>query len=290
MGALSPMTWQVGTVRIVRIVELEATGGSRFILPDATPEACRDMKWLQPHFATAAGKLIMSVHALVIDTGARRIIVDTCIGNDKQRDIATWSNLQTSFLSDLAAAGYPRECIDTVLCTHLHVDHVGWNTMLVNGAWRPTFPNARYLIGQEEWRYWRAADTGESARIMADSVRPVFDAGLADEVAATHRVCEEVTLEPTPGHTPGHVSIRIRSQGEQALITGDFLHHPCQMERLDWCSPADYDQQQAMTTRQEVLARCADDDTLVIGTHFAAPTAGRVRRAGQSFWLDVGAA
>ena len=247
------------------------------------------MKWLQPHFANSAGKLLMSVHALVIDTGARRIIVDTCIGNDKQRDIPTWSNLQTSFLSDLAAAGYARETIDTVLCTHLHVDHVGWNTMLVDGCWLPTFPNARYLIGRDEWRYWRAQEEGESARIMADSVRPVFDAGLADEVDATHQVCAQVSLEPTPGHTPGHVSVRIRSQGEHALITGDFLHHPCQMERLDWCSPADYDKAQAMATRQDVLGRCADDDTLFIGTHFAAPTAGRVRRAARGFWLDVGA-
>ena len=289
MSARAPIQWQVGNVRITRVVELEAIGGSRFILPDASPEACRDMKWMQPHFANEAGKLLMSVHALVIDTGKRRVIVDTCIGNDKQRDIPTWSNLQTSFLSDLAAAGYPRETIDTVLCTHLHIDHVGWNTMLIDGKWVPTFRNARYLIGRKEWQYWRSADEGESARIMADSVRPIFDAGLADEVEDTHGVCEQITLEPTPGHTPGHVSIRIRSGGQQALITGDFLHHPCQMERLEWCSPADYDKTQAMATRESVLARCADDNTLFIGTHFAAPTAGRVRRATKGFWLDVAA-
>ena len=138
---------------------------------------------------TEQGKLIMSVHALVVDTGTRRIVVDTCIGNDKERNIPSWSHLQTSFLSDLAAAGYPRESIDTVLCTHLHVDHVGWNTMLVDGRWVPTFPNARYLIAQQEWRYWD--EHGEDAQygsVLADSVRPVIEAGLVDFVSMEHRV------------------------------------------------------------------------------------------------------
>ena len=285
------ISWQVGDVKITRVVELEATGGSRFILPDATPDACRTMAWMQPHFCTPEGKLRMSVHALVIDTGRRRIVVDTCIGNDKPRTMANWSHLQTNFLADLAAAGYPRESIDTVLCTHLHVDHVGWNTMLVEGEWQPTFPNARYLVHQAEWAYWKDEQSGESPQIMSDSVLPVLAAGLLDMVTADHRVCEEVCLESTPGHTPGHVSIRIRSGGQQALITGDALHHPCQMERLDWCSPADFDSHAAQDTRTAMLSQAAEDGVLVIGTHFAAPTAGHVRRNAQgSFWLDVGAA
>ena len=279
--------WQVGDVRITRIVELEIAGGTRFILADATPEACRSMTWMQPHFANAEGRLIMSVHALVIDTGRRRIIVDTCIGNDKERAVPAWNHLQTPFLADLAAAGYARESIDTVLCTHLHVDHVGWNTMLVDGKWMPTFPDARYLIGRREWAHWRAADDGHARQIMADSVRPVFDAGLAIEVDENHRVCDEVCLEPTPGHTVGHVSVRIRSRGKQALISGDFVHHPCQMERLDWCSTVDHDREQAKATRARMFAACADDDTLFIGTHFATPTAGRVRRRGAAYMLDV---
>ena len=138
--------WQVGEVSITRVVEMQVAGGSRFILPDATRDACLPIQWLAPHFMDAQGNLIMSIHALVVDTGERRIVVDTCIGNDKQRSIPNWTNLQTSFLADLEAAGYPRETIDTVLCTHLHVDHVGWNTMLVDGQWQPTFPNARYLL------------------------------------------------------------------------------------------------------------------------------------------------
>ncbi len=278
--------WQIGGVKVSRVVEMEVTGGSRFILPDATRDACRSYRWMFPHFMDDAGNLVMSIHALVVDTGARRIVVDTCIGNDKERDIPTWSHLQTSFLADLEAAGYPRASIDTVLCTHLHVDHVGWNTMLVDGEWLPTFPNARYLVGETEWRYWDDRDPG--TQVLADSVRPVIDAGLVDFVPVDHRVCDEVRLEPTPGHTPGHVSVCISSGGEDALITGDCIHHPCQMTRTDWCSSADSDQAQGRETRESLLERMAGTDVLMIGTHFATPTAGHVkRREGGGYWLET---
>jgi len=281
--------WQVGGVKITRIVEMEVAGGTRFILPDATREACLPLTWMQPHFMDEAGNLIMSIHALVVDTGTRRIVVDTCIGNDKQRSIPNWTNLQTSFLADLAAAGYPRETIDTVLCTHLHVDHVGWNTMLVDGEWVPTFPNARYLLARREFEYWDAAEADAlNDGVMADSVRPVVEAGLVDLVDWEHQVCEEVGLTPTPGHTPGHVSIAIRSEGREALITGDCFHHPCQMTHVDWCSSADFDRAAGQQTRETLLERYADSEVLVIGTHFATPTAGHIRpRAEGGYWFDV---
>src|SRR4051794_38734738 len=284
------LSWQVGDVRITRILELEATGGTRFILPQATPEVVRTIPWLAPHFADETGRLRMSVHALAVETPTRRIIVDTCIGNDKQRDIPTWSGLQTDFLKDLETAGFARESVDTVLCTHLHVDHVGWNTMLVDGKWVPTFPKARSLIGRAEFDYWRGEDEGRddlSRSPFHDSVRPVFDAGLVDLVETDHRVCDEISLEPTLGHTPGHVSVRIRSKGEEALITGDFLHHPCQLARPDWASAADYDAAAAKATRQRMFTCLAHDATLVIGTHFAAPTAGKVMRDGEVWRFAV---
>jgi len=282
--------WQIGDVKVTRVMELEIAGGTRFILPDATREACLGLDWMQPHFMDAEGNLIMSVHALVIDTGSRRIIVDTCIGNDKQRSIPAWTNLQTGFLDDLARAGYPRESIDTVLCTHMHVDHVGWNTMRQDGRWAPTFPNARYLFAEREWRYWDGVDDDPlNAGVLDDSVRPVFEAGLVDLVDWEHRICDEVRLEPTPGHTPGHVSVHIASRGAEALITGDCIHHPCQMTRTDWCSSADYDQAAGRATRERLLEHYADGAVLVIGTHFATPTAGHVRRRAQGgYWLDVG--
>ena len=282
--------WRIGGVKITRVVEMELTGGTRFILPDATRDACRPLAWMVPHFMDGEGNLIMSIHALIVDTGERRIMVDTCIGNDKERSIPAWSHLQTSFLEDIAAAGYPRESIDTVMCTHLHVDHVGWNTMLVDGEWVPTFPNARYLVAEQEWTYWD--DSGDDpiyGPVLADSVRPIVAAGLMDFVDCSHQLCEEVRLQPTPGHTPGHVSVEISSGGERALITGDCIHHPCQMARTDWCSSADYDQAEGRRTREALLQRYADSDMLVIGTHFATPTAGHVKRlAGGGYWFDVG--
>ena len=279
--------WQIGRVKVTRIVEMELAGGTRFILPQATRDEVKKMAWLCPHFADAEGNLIMSIHALVVETPSRKIIVDTCIGNDKERSIPNWSHLQTPFLADLAKAGYAREAIDTVLCTHLHVDHVGWNTMLVDGKWQPTFPKARYLMAKTEYDYWNSFDPEDINKgVMADSVKPVFDAGLVDLVDLDHRVCDEVYLEPTTGHTPGHVSVHIESEGQEALITGDCIHHPCQIERLEWSSSADYDQQAAERTRRGLVAKYADQPILVIGTHFAGPTAGHLKTQGSAHRLE----
>ena len=281
--------WQIGDVKITRVVEIESLGGSRFILPDATRDACLPYGWMQPHFMDEQGNLLMSVHALVVDTGEHRILVDTCIGNDKERNVPNWSHLQTHFLQDLEAAGYAPDTIDTVLCTHLHVDHVGWNTMLVDGQWVPTFPNARYLFTRTEWEHWDANDDEKVyGPVLADSVRPVVEAGLVDLVDMDHRVCPEVCLEPTPGHTPGHVSVHIRSGGAEALITGDCIHHPVQMTRPDWCSSADVDQAQGLQTRETLLQRYVDQDILIIGTHFATPTAGHIKHLEVGgYYLDV---
>ena len=292
--------WQVGKVKITRVIEMEIAGGTKFILPQATRDKVKEINWLAPHFADKEGNLIMSVHALVVETPTRKMIVDTCIGNDKQRSVPNWTNLQLPFLEDLSKAGYETHEIDTVMCTHLHVDHVGWNTMLVDGKWIPTFPNARYLMGRTEYEYWdkAEADKPESDKapdelnqgVMGDSVRPVFDAGLVDLVGMNHSVCDEVFLEPTTGHTPGHVSIHIQSEGAEALITGDCIHHPCQIEHLDWASSADFDQTASTATRVELMEKYVDSDILIIGTHFATPTAGHLKRkadGGAGYWLDT---
>ena len=282
-------SWRVGDVTITKMVELEATGGTKFLLPQATRESILPLPWLRPHFADDAGRLRMSIHAFVVETSDRRIVVDTCLGNDKQdRRIPHWNNLQGPFLRDLAEAGYPRESIDTVLCTHLHVDHVGWNTMRVDGRWVPTFPRARYLMGRAEFAHWTGDHGREDMRpVLADSVLPVHDAGLVDLVETDHALCPEVSLVPTFGHTPGHVSVRIASRGEEALITGDFLHHPCQIAHPDWSSTADWDAEQAHRTRLRMYQELADRPVLVLGTHFAGATAGRIVRDGEGFRLDV---
>ena len=280
--------WKIGEVTVTKVVEMETTGGGEWIIPDSKPEAVKEIDWLVPEFATEDGKLKFSIHALVIETADKTIVVDTCVGNDKERmPYRLWHQLQNDFLGDLAAAGFDREGIDVVLCTHLHVDHVGWNTMLVDGAWVPTFPNARYLMARDEFEHWNNDDEEFQQVIMSDSVLPVFDAGLVDLVDTSHQVCAEVDLVPTLGHTPGHVSVRIRSGGQQALITGDFIHHPCQMSRLDWVSSADFDKAQAEATRRRVFAEHADTPTLIIGTHFAGATAGTVVRDGDAYRLET---
>ena len=272
--------WQIGQVRVTRVVELETASIGKFVLPDAVPDNVKPIGWLRPHFVDSDGRLVMSIHALVVESQGRRIVVDTCIGNDKPRALPAWNMMQGTFLEDLAAAGHGRESIDTVVCTHLHVDHVGWNTMWVDGAWVPTFPNARYLFARSEWEHWSREDSAFAPN-LSDAVRPVIDAGLADLVETDHRITGSVWLDATPGHTPGHVAVRIESQGARAMITGDLTHHPVQWAEVDWKMGADSDSAEAAKTRRRLLAELADGDLLVIGTHYAEPCSGRLVRDGQ---------
>ncbi len=283
------MKWVVGDVTVTKVVELEVTGGTRFLLPQATREEIQPIAWLRPHFADEEGRLRMSIHSFIVETPDRRIVVDTCLGNDKkQRRIPHWNDRDGPFLADLAAAGFPAELIDTVLRTHLHVDHVGWNTRLVDGKWVPTFPRAQYLMGRAEYEHWRSAkDRPDMENIMADSVTPIVEAGLATMVETNARICEEISLVPTLGHTPGHVSVMIQSKGEQALITGDFMHHPCQIARPEWSTLADSDPDQGIETRRRMFQRLAGTPVLIIGTHFAGATAGRLVADGGGYRLDV---
>jgi glyoxylase-like metal-dependent hydrolase (beta-lactamase superfamily II) len=277
------MHWNVGKVKITKIVELETVGSTRFILPLATNEEMQKLPWLIPHFATEEGRLKMSIHSLLVETPSRRIIVDTGLGNDKQgRKVPTWNDRKDPFLDTLTAAGFAPDSIDTVLCTHLHVDHVGWNTRLVDGKWVPTFPGARYVFGKIEYEYWRdhSHEEADKLAVFNDSVKPIADAGRADLVASDARLADEVTLIPTPGHSPGHMSIHIASDGHEALLTGDVAHHPCQMAHLDWSSTADSAPQQSAATRRELFSRFADTPTLVIGGHF---NAGHIKREGTAF-------
>ena len=279
--------WRVGDVVVTKLVELELAGKATWIVPAASRENLLRDAWLRPHFVNEQGDALMSVHAFVVESQGRRIVVDTCIGNDKQLPIPGWNQRRGPFLSDLAAAGYPAESIDTVLCTHLHIDHIGWNTRLENGRWLPTFGNARYLWSREEYAHWDASTDETNVRVLSESVRPVFEAGLVDLVANDHVVTDEVRLEPTPGHTPGHVSVHITSRGEEAVITGDLMHHPVQIAHPEWGSSADFDKAQAEATRNAFLARYAGRPVLVLGTHFAGPTGGRLLRDGDAYRLEV---
>jgi glyoxylase-like metal-dependent hydrolase (beta-lactamase superfamily II) len=278
------LQWKVGDVSITCVVEFEPVMSGGGLFPMSTPEALdRHAEWLRPHFMDGDGNLLMSIHAFLLESQGQRIVVDTCLGNDRQLPFEGMSNLSGPFLRDIAAAGHPREQVDTVICTHLHFDHVGWNTMLVDGHWVPTFPNARYLFSEPEWEDLQKLSYSEDEAIVRDCVRPIFDAGLVELVETDHRITEEIWLEPTPGHTAGHVSVRISSRGEEAVITGDIVHHPVQLSEPTWHGVYDADVEQAIATRREFCERYADRPILVLGTHFRTPIAGRLV-SGESHW------
>jgi glyoxylase-like metal-dependent hydrolase (beta-lactamase superfamily II) len=278
-------TWKVGEVHITSVTEFEMPTPAAALVPDATEENLATIDWIGP-YVTAEGRLRILIQALLIESRGKRILVDTCVGNDKDRTLPVFDHLSTGFLHDLGEAGFPRDQVDLVVCTHLHVDHVGWNTMLVDGRWQPTFPNARYLVVDREWAFWSAEDEQPFGDVIGDSVRPIFDAGLVDLVPADHAVTDEIRLESTPGHTPGHVSVRIVSGGEEAVITGDLMHHPSQCAHPEWGSSADDDAELARTTRRAFLEAEAGSGRTVIGTHFAGPWPGTIVRDGAAFRFD----
>jgi len=276
--------WKIGDVSVARVIESEGPWDGTILLPEATAEnVAKERDWLHPTFTDDAGLLRLSIHSFVLESQGRRIVVDTCIGNDKERPIPEWSGQHWPYLANLAAAGYAPESIDCVLCTHLHVDHVGWNTTLRDGKWVPTFPNATYLVGGTEWDFFSRAEDPFLKGPVDDSVRPVMAEGRSHLVDETHRLTDEVWLESTPGHTPGHFSVRISSRGEEAVITGDCLHHPILIRYPEWDNRFDTDGARAKRTRREFCERYADSGVLVFGTHFATPSAGRIVRGGDSY-------
>jgi glyoxylase-like metal-dependent hydrolase (beta-lactamase superfamily II) len=282
------LQWKVGDVTIKSVVEFEAPvafNAQAPFLAGSSLAALRAMPWLFPNFAAEDGTLRLTIQALLVEgPGGLRLVVDTCVGNDKPRNMTRQRPLHRPFLQHMAETGWPRESVNTVVCTHLHVDHVGWNTMLGDdGKWVVTFPYAKYLIGRQEYEHWIKDEDAEQKAIMADSIRPIFDAGVARMVEMDHRISDEVRLMPTTGHTPGHVSVVIESKGETAIITGDMMHHPAQIGRPEWYPGFDSDKDAAIATRKAMLKDWADRPILVIGTHFAAPTAGHIVRDGASY-------
>ncbi|MFG2226686.1 MBL fold metallo-hydrolase [Streptomyces sp. NPDC048644] len=286
----SAPTWAVGDLRVHRIDEVALppqTGP--WLLPDATPDAVRLAPWLHPDFAGPEGALRLASHSFAIDADGLRILVDTGIGNGKTRANPAWHQLDTDYLGRLTAAGFPPESIDLVVLTHLHTDHVGWNTRADGGTWVPTFPNARYLTARAEWDHWAHADLDEPrAQMFRDSVHPVREAGLLDLIDvpdAGTEVAPGISLLPTPGHTPGQVAVQLRSRGRSAVITGDCIHHPVQLRHPGITSCVDTDPARAVRSRRTLLDALAGTDTLLLGSHFPAPTAGLVTPEGTAYRL-----
>ncbi|MBV9064964.1 MAG: MBL fold metallo-hydrolase [Methylobacteriaceae bacterium] len=280
--------WKIGAIEISPVIELEIAGGTRFILPQASREEVLKLGWLKPYYAETDGRLKMAVQSFLVKTPTQRIIVDTGIGNDKRdRGVPRWNNLQTSFLQDITSRDFAPEQIDAVICTHLHVDHVGWNTRLVNGGWVPTFPNARYIWSRREYEHWHAhRHETDVAPHFTDSIAPIVDVGSADLVESDHRFCDEIHFIPTAGHSPAHMSIEIASEGQSAILLGDVFHHPCQITHLNWATPFDLDQRQSTLARRMMCERLVETRTLAIGGHFTGPGAGYIVRDGDTFRLE----
>ncbi|MFD0121549.1 MBL fold metallo-hydrolase [Streptomyces virginiae] len=287
--------WSVGEITVHRVDEVAlppATGP--WLLPAATPDVVAEHDWLRPDFAGPDGALHLDSHSFALVVNGLRVLVDTGIGNGKTRADPAWHDMRTDYLDRLADIGFTPDDVDLVILTHLHTDHVGWNTRKVDGAWVPTFPNARYLTSRVEHAFWAAYDMDEARRGMfRDSVVPVEEAGLLDLVdvpAEGFDVADGLRLLPTPGHTPGQVAVQVSSAGATALVTGDAVHHPVQLARPEIGSCVDIDPVRAEATRRALLARLADTGALLLGTHFPAPTAGRVVAEGDGYRLEPVAA
>ena len=270
----------IGDVTVTRVVELDRSSFEiGAMLPESTPEriaAQRD--WMGPELLDpVTGVHKACIQSYVLRTPWHTVVIDTCVGNDKPRNgVPAWHMRRGTYLSDLAAAGVKPEDVDMVICTHLHVDHVGWNTRLEGGRWVPTFPRARYVIVREEFEFWkREGETGrEEFGVIDDSVMPVVEAGMADLVASDHVIDDRLRLEPAPGHTPAHVCVRLTTPAGQAIFTGDMMHRPIQVAEPEWNSRFCDDAELARKTRRGFLERHTDADVIVLAAHF--PVAGRI--------------
>lgn len=279
-------SWKIGDVTVSRIVELwKFTDHINMTIADAAPEEVVAMRWLHPHYATPDGEQIMNFQGFLVQAPGLNLMLDTCIGNGRDRAFDVFRNLDTSFIADLASLGVAPEQVDVVLCTHLHFDHVGWNTYWDGAQWAPTFPNARYLFGRTEYDAWEAMRAEEDhglhdVRHLADAVDPIMARGLATLIDAHHRISEELWTEPSHGHSPGHIHLCIESKGERGVITGDLMHHPIQTALPGRPARFDMDTGRGQQTRIDFVERYRDSGVLVIGTHFADPTAGWIRSEG----------
>jgi glyoxylase-like metal-dependent hydrolase (beta-lactamase superfamily II) len=320
-------TWQVGRFKITEVPELLVEVGLLDgLIPQASPDVVKEIDWLYPDYVNESCQLHVSLHCFVIDDGENVILTDAGCGNGKSYPMQpVWSNLNTPFLERLKEAGYSRDDIDIILCTHTHLDHVGWCAIQdEDGNWVPTFPNARLMLVRDEYEHHlsqilptgedgtpggepidnsAAGGDGESdvdliaraflpdavalseqtSLIQAESFQPVIDAGNLVLLPTNGEISPGVRYEATPGHTMGHHSIWLESDGARAFVTGDAFHHPLQIARPDWSSQGDWDGAASARSRRGVLEKCAGTDVLFMGTHFMGIVAGYIVEDGEGY-------
>jgi glyoxylase-like metal-dependent hydrolase (beta-lactamase superfamily II) len=292
-GGAAAVAVPLGDFRIARVTDIDRLEfPGHHVFPDFAAEVVEEQAdWLVPRYVDADSRqLLLAFQGFLIRTRHHTILVDSCIGNDKERPNRPFWHRRTDgpFLDNLARLGVMPEEIDFVLCTHLHADHVGWNTRRENGRWVPTFPNARYLFARREYEAWERACRDDPAEphtygSFADSVLPVVEAGRAVLVEQDHQIEDGVWLEPAPGHSPGNVVVNVASRGARAICSGDVMHHPVQCARPEWSSRFCEDPELSRRTRTALIERLAETDVRLFAAHFAAPEGGRIVRAGGRF-------
>jgi glyoxylase-like metal-dependent hydrolase (beta-lactamase superfamily II) len=282
----------IGDVRVTRVEEMcrPSTKPEDWYIDYNADELAGHMNWLAPtYFELSSGRSISSIHSWVLRTEKQVILIDSCTGNHKDRP--GWPGfhmLDIPYLDRLAAAGVRPEEVDVVLCTHLHVDHVGWNTRLSDGKWVPTFPNAKYVMSKLDHEFYSMAAKNPATKALTrnvyqDSVLPIVEAGLASLVDGTEEIDEGLRLIPAPGHTPGQVCLTLTSAGERAIFCGDVLHNPLQSPLWRWRTRVCTDPDQARVTRKQILEFCAEHHALLLPAHFAYPHGSHIRMKGDEF-------
>jgi glyoxylase-like metal-dependent hydrolase (beta-lactamase superfamily II) len=284
-------TFNFADISVTRIEEsLHPVFDPFKFLPDYDPDlVAPHMDWFAPnHFDPKSGRLVVSMHSWLVRTPQHTILIDTCVGDHTHMPgLPAYHMQQFPYLENLAAAGVQPEEIDYVLCTHLHSDHVGWHTRLVDGRHVPTFPNARYVISKTEFDLAAASENAEDNNgAFLNRIMPVVDAGLSELVTGDHGIGDHLTITPAPGHTPGHVAMTLSNGGEDGLFIGDALHSAIQGVFPDWNSAFCQDPDQARATRRTLLEHCCEHNALLMPQHFGIPYATRVRAKGDAFAFD----
>jgi glyoxylase-like metal-dependent hydrolase (beta-lactamase superfamily II) len=286
------LKFTAGDLTIHRIIEQETTFLSALeMLPTLTPEVLAENRaWMQAANALdAKDVLVLCFQSYIVQTPHHTILIDSCIGNDKPRPNRPKWNMKTddTYMRALSAASLSVGDIDYVMCTHLHVDHVGWNTRLENGRWVPTFPKARYVFGKTEFDYWTGQHAKTPVPPIEDSVMPIVEARRHEVVGNDYQIGDHVRILPTPGHTPGHSAFVLGRGRDDAVFSGDLIHSPLQARYPEMSMKFDVDQAEAAKTRRSFLERFCDTDTLCCTAHFPSPSVGKIRRKGNGFSCEA---
>ena len=284
-------SYQIGDIVVHRIVESICTDfvALKFFPETSAQDWARHGNWMAPWaYLPDTGNIVLTIQGFLVKTRHHTILVDTCVGDDKPRpQRAFWDMMKlNTFLPRLRDVAVTPEQVDYVMCTHMHPDHVGWNTQLRDGRWVPTFPNAKYLFTEIEWQSTQALHQQKPIPHFVDSVLPVMEAGQAQLVKGDFALNEQVYLEPSPGHTMGHVCVWLSSKGQNAVITGDCIHSPVQCLEPEWVMRADIDSPLAAKTRRRFLERCCSSNIVVCATHFPEPSFGRVIESDSAFQFE----